>query len=452
MTQSMSARLPWQAPVPAPRVPGPKGLPVVGMLPQFAKNPLGLMTEVSRTYGDVVSLGWRNLYQLNHPDDIERVLLTDADHFIKDEVTRALAHGLGEGLLTSDGEVWRRSRKIVAPALKRSRIASYADSMVTATADYARTLETGTRRDVHQDMMHLTLRIVGETLFGADVAEDGEKIGRSLETMMEEFVVTARTWRRLLPSWVPTGSKRRVRDSVRDIDDTLYAIIDKRRREGLGEDLLSLLLAAKTEDGEPLSDEQIRNEAITLFVAGHETTALSLSFAIYLVSRHPEVEARLIEELDEVLSGRLPTADDTRALPWTRAIINESMRLYPPAWAIGRETVKPWRLGDYEFPVGSQFVLAQWVVHRDPRFWDRPAVFDPSRFVEGAPTHRFSFFPFGGGGRICVGNHFAMMEMVLVLATLYQQARFESDNELQLHPSVTLRPVDGVQATSWRRT
>lgn len=451
MNQTLAQHLPWRPRTATPRVPGPRGLPLVGVLRQFASDPLNYTTEISRTYGDVVSLGWRQLYQLTHPDAVERVLLTDADHFVKDEVTRALSTGLGEGLLTSEGKVWRRSRKIVAPALKRSRIASYAESMVDATARYTATLETGHRHDVHRDMMHLTLDIVAATLFGADVAGDAEKIGHALEALMAEFILSARTWRRLLPEWFPDASKSRARAHVKDIDETLYAIIAKRRQEGLGDDLLSLLLGATTEDGEHLDDAQLRNEAITLFVAGHETTALSLGFAIYLISRHPEVETRLRKELDAVLAGRLPTAQDTPALEWTTAIVKESMRLYPPAWAVGREAVEPWQLGPYEFPVGSQFVLPQWVVHRDPRFWERPAVFQPSRFLTDAPSHRFAYFPFGGGPRVCVGNHFAMMEMVLVLATLYQKVRFESDGEVALTPSVTLRPTHGIHATVWRR-
>jgi cytochrome P450 len=450
MTTSLAEHLPWHA-APAPRVPGPQGVPFLGVLPQFAKNPLAFLTRTSRTYGDIVSMGWRQNYMLTHPDAIERVLLTDGDHFIKDEVTRALSNGLGDGLLTSHGEAWKRSRKIVAPALKRSRISSYAQSMVTATDAYVKTIQTGEQRDIHRDMMHLTLDIVAATLFGADVASDAETIGHSLEALMEEFILSARTWRRLVPEWIPTPSKLRARKHVSGIDETLYAIIAKRREEGLGEDLLSLLLAATTEDGEKLNDEQLRNEALTLFVAGHETTALALGYAIYLISRHPEVEAALHAELDEVLSGRLPTADDTRSLPWTTAIVNETMRLYPPAWAIGRETIKPWTYNGHEFPVGSQFIMPQWVVHRDPRFWDNPGVFQPQRFIDGGPSHRFAFFPFGGGGRICVGNHFAMMEMVLVLATLYQRVRFESDGELQLQPSVTLRPIGGIHTTSWRR-
>ncbi len=449
MSMSLSEHLPWHTRT-EPRVPGPKGLPLVGVLPKFAKNPLGYITHLSRTYGDVVELGWRKNYLLTHPDAIERVLLTDGDHFIKDEVTRALSGGLGDGLLTSHGETWKRSRKIVAPALKRSRIASYADSMVAATDKYVETLTTGERRDIHRDLMHLTLDIVAATLFGADVHEDAEKIGHALEALMEEFILSARTWRRLVPDWIPTGSKLRSRSHVADIDATLYGIIARRREQGLGEDLLSLLLGATTEDGEHLDDAQLRNEAITLFVAGHETTALSIGYAIYLVSRHPEVEARLRAELEDVLSGRLPGADDTHALPWTTAIVKEAMRLYPPAWTVGRESIKPWSLGTYDFPVGSQFVLPQWVVHRDPRFWDKPGCFAPERFLNGEPSHRFAYYPFGGGGRICVGNHFAMMEMVLVLATLYQRVRFESDDELQLVPSVTLRPVEGIHATTWR--
>ena len=433
------------------RPPGPVGIPPLGMLPALARDPLEFMGGTLREYGQFTffRIGPMAMYLLSDPALIEQVLLTRHKSFIKDEVTRHLSLSLGEGLLTSEGETWRRQRRLVAPKLRKKHIEVYGECMVKAAASCAAGFEDGSVRDVHEDMMEVTLEIVAETLFGADVSEKATQIGETIEFLMGEFITHVRSWRRLVPQWVPLPSRLALKRRSGELDEVLFEIIRARRASPGGDDLLSLLLAARDEDGRAMDDHQLRDESITVFVAGHETTALALSYALWLVATHPEAEARLVEEVDRVLGGRAARVEDVGALVWTEAVVRETMRIHPPAWIIGREASEDVQVGAYTMPRGSQCLIPIYVIHRDPRWYTDPWAFRPERWLGGLAERlpRFAYFPFGGGPRVCVGNHFAMMEAILVLATLYQRATFKQapGATLSVVPSITLRPRDGVR-------
>lgn len=446
-----------------PRLPGPQANPLVGMMPRFAADPLGTLLALQRTYGDIVRipLGLNTLHMLTHPDDIEQVLLKDARLYWKDDVTRSLNLTLGDGLLTSEGETWKRHRRLVAPALRKKQIDTYAAAMVQAATQGASRLADGQVLDVSHLAMGVTLQIVAETLFGADVHAEATEIGETIEHLMEDFVLQVRTWRWLVPQAVPLPSRVKIRREFARVDRLLRGIIAERRaQEGAAgeeerDDLLSLLLRARDEGGERLDDDALRDEAVTIFVAGHETTALNLTFTLLLLSEHPEVAAKLEAEVDGVLGGRRAQASDLPRLPYAEAVVKESLRLYPPAWTVGRQPLEDVEIAGFPLPKGAQIVLPQWVVHRDPRWYPLPERFRPERWLDGSEANlpRFAFYPFGGGPRTCVGNHFAMMEALLVLVTWTQRLRFRalSGRAPALLPAVTLRPKEGVRMRVERR-
>jgi len=432
-------------------IPGPKGAPLVGAMPDFARSPLDFLMEVQRTYGDVVRIpiGPQELFVISHPDTIEQVLLKDAGRYHKDEVTQMLSVTLGQGLLTAEGDHWRHNRKLIAPAFRKGQLDRYGEAMVRAANDGLARIHDGQIVDVHHLNMHITLQIVAETLFGADVSADAEAIGHSIEAMMQHFVAQVRSWRRLVPLWVPLPGRIAIRREFKRIDAVLYRIIADRRAGGTdGDDVLSALLRARDEDGGALDDAQLRDEAITLFVAGHETTALLLTYAQWLLAQNPVEDARLRAELEDVLGDRAPTPADLPNLPFTEAVLKEAMRVLPPVWAIGRSPQTEVVLEGYLIPPGAQLILSQWLVHHDPRWYDDPMAFRPDRWLDGslAALPRFAYFPFGGGPRVCVGNHFAMLEATLVLAVLHRAVRFEARSSRlpELLPSVTLRPTHAV--------
>jgi len=297
----------------------------------------------------------------------------------------------------------------------------------------------------------VTMAIVVESLFGAELSADTEQVGQAIAELMvafERFLGLAARFQP--PAWVPTRANRRLRIAAGQIDALVLRVIEQRKRDGAqGDDLLSLLIQARDEDGGGMSDRQVRDEAVTLFLAGHETTALALSYALYLLARHPTRQAQLADEVARVLGGRPATFEDLPALSFTENVVLESMRLYPPAWAIARQAVEPVEIGGFQLPRGAEFVMSPFVVHRDPRWFPDPEAFDPDSWRDDFARQlpRFAYFPFGGGPRVCIGNRFAMMEAKLVLAGLIQRFRFEttSDAALALQPSVTLRPRDGVR-------
>lgn len=435
--------------------PGPKGKLIGGNFREFRRNSLSYLQQAVRDHGDVVyfRFGPQHVYFLNHPDYIKDVLVTHHQSFMKGRALQRSKRLLGEGLLTSEGDFHRRQRRLAQPAFHRARIASYA----TVMTDYAaRTLSRWHDKetlDISQEMMRLTLAIVGKTLFDADVEREADEIGAALTSVMELFDMLLMPFSELLEK-LPLPHVRRFKRARERLDATIYRIIEERRRsvEDRG-DLLSMLLSARDEEygGEQMSDLQVRDEVMTLFLAGHETTANALTWTWYLLSQHREVEAKLDEELDVVLEGRTPTFEDVPRLRYTEMILAESMRLYPPAWAIGRLALKDYEVGGYTIPAKSLVLLSQYVTHRDARFFTEPARFDPERWTPEAKDTRpqFSYFPFGGGPRRCIGEGFAWMEGILLISTLAQhwRMRLVPNHRVEPMPVITLRPKYGMKMT-----
>ena len=444
------ARSPWP--------PGPKGTLILGVMSEFNRDTLGFI-ERCRDYGDVVRM--RFLYLTVHfiynPDHIEYILSTNARNFIKSRSLRSpfFQRLVGNGLLTSEGEVWKRQRRLAQPAFHRQRISSYGDVMVEYAKRMISAWNNGEVRDIHRDMMRLTLEIVVKTLFNADVSGDADKVGRVLAQMVKPFASQA-TLKWILDNRLPTPTHRRFNEAAREIDEIVFRIIAERRSSGSDQgDLLSMLLAAHDEDGSQMSDRQLRDEVMTLFLAGHETTALTLSWAWYLLARSPDIEKKFHTELDEVLGSRSPAVTDMARLKYTEMIAKESMRLYPPAYGVGREAIQEFELGGYRVPAKSQLFMFQWVTQRDPRFFTEPERFYPDRWTEdfNNTLPKYAYFPFGGGPRACIGNYFAMMEIVLLLATIGQRFRFSllPEHPVTLMPAMSLRPKDGIRVRIEKR-
>ena len=419
-------------------------------------TPLEYFTKLAREYGDVAGirvLNFKTIF-INHPDTIEEALVANARKYIKGRVLRANRHVFGEGLLTSEGEFWLRQRRLAQPAFHRGRIASYAATMVEYTERMLSGWQGGEERDAHQEMMRLTLQIVGKTLFDADVERDAKDVGKSLEQLLEMGANFRRTI--FVPHWLPTPTNLRIKREVAQIEKILYRIIAERRAFGRDAgDLLSMLLAAQDEDGSRMTDRQLRDETITLFLAGHETTASTLSWTWWLLAQNPRVEAKLHAELDAVLGGRAPTLADLPNLPYAGHVITESLRLYPSAWGLARVAIEDHQIAGYPVTKGMGVAMAQWVVHRDPRWYDAPEEFRPDRW-EGDVLKRlpkFAYFPFGGGPRQCIGNAFALIEASLILATVAQKFRLRLMANHRVEPlaSITLRPRYGVRVTLERR-
>jgi cytochrome P450 len=434
------------------RPPGPPGRGLGGNLREFTEDRLGTLARWARGYGDLVSarFGPRRILFVNHPDIVEDVLVHQNRKFIKHYRLRQAKQTLGEGLLTSEGEFWRAQRKLMQPAFHRERIAAFGELMVDFTERLIASWEEGQTRELHTDMMRLTLEIVAKALFGAELGGESAEVGAAMETLMHNFVAsTAQAL--VVPRWLPTPGNLRVASAVRRLDRVLYHIIARRRESGEDRgDLLSMLLHAQDEEsGRRMTDRQLRDECMTLFLAGHETTANTLSWTWFLLSQHPEAEVKLHEELDRVLEGRRPTLADLPRLPYTENIINEALRLYPPAWMLGREPTEPVELGGYRIARGTTIFLTACVIHRDPRWYDAPDAFRPERWADGLLHRipRYAYFPFGGGPRICIGNSFALMESALVLAAIASQYRLRlaPDAVAEPLPSMTLRPAHGLK-------
>jgi cytochrome P450 len=421
----------------------------------FRRDPLVFLTRTAREFGDVVY--WRGgpveFVFVNHPDLIKEVLVTRQQKFIKSRGLQRSKRFLGEGLLTLEGDAHRRQRRLAQPAFHKDRIAAYGTAMV-AYAERARgrwrACET---LDVSHEMMRLTLAIVGRTLFGAEVEGEADAVSEAFTVIMHQFNRLVMPFSEYLDR-LPLPSNKKIARAAARLDETIYRMIAERRATGEDRgDLLSMLLAARDEegDGTGMSDKQLRDESMTLFLAGHETTANALTWTWYLLSQSPEAEARLHAEIDEVLGGRLATAADLPRLKYTEAVFAEAMRLYPPAWAIGRQALEDFPLGEFVVPSGAMILMSQWVMHRDARFWPDPERFDPDRWTPEARAARpkFAYFPFGGGARVCIGEQFAWMEGVLVLATIAQRWRFRLAPSARVAPQalITLRPRYGMRMT-----
>jgi cytochrome P450 len=429
--------------------PGPEQGFFDGLRSPLRQDPLGFMSRAAREYGDIVCLRFFNFRTilLFHPDHIEDVLVNNAKKFIKGRVLRANRHLFGNGLLTSEGDFWLRQRRMMQPAFHRNRIAGYATTMTSCATRLLESWKPGEPLDLHEAMMRLTLQVVGKTLFHSDVERDAPQVGENLHVLLE---YTA-DFRRLLmtPRWLPTRRNRNAKRAVRQLTKIIDRIIQQHResREDTG-DLLSMLVHAQDEDGSRMTTQQLRDEALTLFLAGHETTASTLSWTWWLLAQHPRVEEKLHAELDSVLHGRAPTLDDIPRLIYTSHILSESMRLYPPAWAIARLSIEEHSIAGFLLPKGTGFAAVPWVIHRDPRWYDNPESFCPERW-EGdllKKLPRFAYFPFSFGPRQCIGNSFALMEATLALATIAQQFRFTLIPGHPITPlaSITLRPRSGL--------
>ena len=414
------------------------------------------MTRVAREYGDIVCLRFFHMrtFLITHPDHIEDVLINNSRKFIKGRVLRANRHLFGNGLLTSEGAFWIRQRRMMQPAFHRARIANYASTMTACATRLLESWKPGQAIDLHDAMMRLTLQVVGKTLFSADVERDAPQVGETLHVLLE---YTA-DFRRLVmtPQWLPTKQNLQAKRAVRRLTEIIDRIIHAHREAGADNgDLLSMLLQAQDEDGSRMTPQQLRDEALTLFLAGHETTASTLSWTWWLLAQKPQVEEKLHAELDSVLNGRTPTLDDLPQLTYTSQVLSESMRLYPPAWAIARLAIEDHELGGYPVPKGTGIAAVPWVVHRDSRWYENPEEFVPERWgtdlLKKIP--RFAYFPFSFGARQCIGNSFALMEANLVLATIAQHYRFRllpGDPVVPL-ASITLRPRHGLHVVTESR-
>ena len=436
----------------APLPPGPKGSLILGVMPEFNRDTLGFI-ERCRNYGDVVRMRFLYItaYFLYHPDAIEYVVSTNAKNFIKSRTLRSpfFQRLVGNGLLTSEHDEWKRQRRLAQPAFHRQRINSYGDVMVDYTQRTISSWNPGEERDIHRDMMRLTLEIVVKTLFNADVSADADKVGRVLSHIVKPFASQA-TLKWIMDNRLPTAAHRKFNQDAQEIDAIVYRIISERRQSGRDQgDLLSMLLQSHDDDGTHMSDKQLRDEVMTLFLAGHETTALTLSWAWYLLAGNADAERKFHEELDDVLGGRLPTMDDLPRLKYCEMIAKESMRLYPPAYGLGREALEECEIGGFRVPARSQVFMFQWVTQRDPRFFEEPDAFHPERWTDEFSNNlpKYAYFPFGGGPRFCIGNAFAMMEIILVLATVGQRFRLTlaPNQSVTLLPAMSLRPRDGIK-------
>jgi len=414
------------------------------------QDPLQYFTDMTQQYGDVwgMRIGNFRSFFINHPDLIEDVLVNKARLYHKGRILQANKYLFGEGLLTAEGDFWLRQRRLAQPAFHRERIAAYAATMADYTEQMLAKWCGGEERDVHQEMMNLALRIVGKTLFDADVTHEAREVGETLDMLLKIASNFGRTV--LLPLWVPTPQNLRAKAGVRRIEKIIYRIIAERRKSGQDTgDLLSTLLQVRDEDGTRMNDRQLRDETITLFLAGHETTASTLSWTWWLLAQNPAVEKRFHEELHCVLGGRAPTMDDLPKLTYLGLVLTESLRLYPPAWGMARLAEEEHEILGYPVRPGYGVAMAQWVVHRDARWFDAPLEFRPERWENGLAKRlpRFAYFPFGGGPRQCIGNTFALMEASVVLATIGQKFRLSvlPGQEVRPMASITMRPRNGIR-------
>ena len=443
---------------PPPRPPGPRAFPWVGHSVGFARDPLGYL-EKTRAYGDIVflRLGGTDVYFINHPDLIREVLTAQRSRFEISTMRRRLEVGLGTGLLTSRGELHERQRRLMQPVFRKSRIDSYAGFMAEYSEARAESWRDGQEIDITAEMMELAMMVVAKTLFDHEVAGESDRVSHNLSIALEFFSKMMSPFLALRLK-LPLPSTRRFRGAVRELDAVIYRMIEHRRRHPTGgNDLLSLLVDARDDESNVQMDErQLRDELMTLFMAGHETTANALSWTVYLLSQDRAVQDKLHAEISAVLEGRprLGPADMAR-LPYARKVLLEGLRLYPPGWFTGRNALTDVPLGGYVVPKGANVLMSQYIVHRDPRWFVEPDRFKPERWTaqlqESLP--KGAYFPFSMGDRHCIGESFAWLEAILVLSTLVMRWRFElcPGQSIRPKPSITLRPEKGIRVRVSRR-
>ena len=462
---------------------GPKSFLPGAAVRALQRDPIGFLTQCARTYGDASHwrFGPQHFFFFNHPDQIRDILVTNARSFMKGRALQRAKIFLGEGLLTSEGELHRRQRRLVLPAFHHERIQHYGEVMVAYGRRAAEQWRDGEELDVHREMMRLTLSIVGKTLFDADVAGEADELGRALTVLMDLFTTLLSPFAGILQR-LPLPQTRRFRKAMARLDATIYRIIEERRAAGIDRgDLLSMLLLAQDEEechpersegagwqggtmsvppappGPSLTlgmtDLQVRDEAMTLLLAGHETTANALAWTWYHLSRNPEAERGMHDEIARVCGDRIPSPADVARLTFTEMVLAESMRIHPPAYLIGRMALEDVTVGAWRVPKGAIVIVAEIVTHRDARWFPDPMRFDPMRFTGDAKAARpkFAYFPFGGGPRICIGESFAWTEGILLLATIAQQWRFTAGRDVEPLPLITLRPKGGMPMHATRR-
>lgn len=417
---------------------------------KFLKDPLSRVTSWIAEYGDIIhyKVGRHHQYFTANPEMIREVLVRQADIFIKGpdytHEKSGLARFMGQGLVTSNGAFWKRQRRLTQPAFHTKRVTAYADTMVDYALERMDDWRDGQTLDVDEEMMLLTLMIVGRTLFDADASTTANQVKKAVEVVQK-----ASNTANLLPHWIPTPLRIRSQRANATLDEIIYGFIEQRRATGEDRgDLLSMLLLSEDEDGERMTDKQVRDEAVTLFLAGHETTANALNWTWWLLAQNPAVEARLHQELDDALAGNPPTLRDLKRLPYTDIVIKESMRLMPPVWSIGRVNREATEVMGYSFPERSGIQICIYCAHRHPDFWEKPDDFIPERW-EQPDIHdipKYAYLPFGGGPRICIGSSFATMEANLLLATMAQrfQMRLIDGVEIVPQPFITMFPRDGL--------
>lgn len=436
--------------------PGPRGYPVLGMLPQLRSDPIRTFLDAANEYGDIVHLkaGPYHGYLVSDPAHIKHVLQDNARNYHKSPLYDRLRDGIGNGLLTSEDSFWLRQRRLAQPAFHRQRLVGMTEAMVDCTQRMlerwdAIAMRSGTI-DLVGEMMSLTQAIIVRTMFSTDLGPAADVVNRTWPIINQRIGETF--WSTKLETELPLPANLRFRRALRELEDVVYSIIRERRQSSRDEpDLLSMFLSARDEEtGESMSDKQLRDEVMTMLLAGHETTSLALSWTYYLLSAHPEVEERLADEVERVTGGSVPVYAHVEQLTFTRMVLEESMRLYPPAWGFSRLALGDDRIADYPVAKGSIVFVIPFVVHRRPNLWPEPERFDPERFAPGrdAARHRFAYIPFGGGPRGCIGNHFAMLEAQLIVAAIAQRYRVQltPGQTIRAEPLITLRPKPGIEA------
>ncbi len=436
---------------------GPRSWPLVGALPAAARDPLAFYAHMAHDYGPIAyaRVARSHVYMVSDPALIEELLTEKHKSLIKDATTRTLFPLVGTGLLTSEGELWKRQRKLCAHAFLPKRLDRYEDTMVACGQQLFERFGDGEQRDFARDSMRVTLEVVGRTLLGVTDSSTLDRVGGWLDDVQEYYDERMHNWGALVPANFPTPRYRKFVHAKGELDAMLRRLIEQVQRDDQNADhLLARLVRARGEDGRGMSEQQLLDEAITMLLAGHETTALTLMYSVYLLSGHRHLRNRLRAEVDEVLGGRAPVAADLEKMPLLDAVIREALRLYPPAYAFGREVVEPFELGGVLLRRGSQVIVSPYAMHRDRRFWSAPNDFKPDRWLNGEAKQqpRYVYMPFGGGQRICIGSHFALLEANLLLATLTQRATLDvrPDFKLKLSPVVTLRS-NGMPVTVHRR-
>lgn len=444
--------------------PGPRGNWLFGSFLNVRRGILPFYRQCFSEYGDVIRFrGLPGLYWhlVLNPQHVEHILVRNQQNYRKGKVFDGpIGLITGNGLLTSDGDFWRRQRKLAQPAFHRQRLMGLGETMVAETRKlmprWDELAKSSAAFDIADDMAKLTLSVAGLTLFSTNVDGEADAFGHALRVAFE-FVGMKMRPVVPVPLWVPTPSNRAFLKSRKHLDSVVYEIIERRRKSTADTgDLLSMLMNARDEEtGEGMSDLQLRDEVITLLLAGHETTAVTLSWTFYVLTQHPEIAEKLYDEVSAVLRGGEPTVEHLRQLPYTRMVVEETMRLYPPAWGLPREAINDDEIGGYHIPGKTLVALNQFITHRHPAFWDDPEKFDPERFSPERSARRpqFAYFPFGGGHRVCIGNQFALMEATLIVADLVQRYRFKlvQGHPIEFDEMFTLRPKHGVRVTLERR-